>query len=142
MAQTTIRGNLSISGFPLVSDWWGRTVIISQYDENYVPPQTLSGGDSDRDRGIPQMYYGHNIMPGEQGYKSIAYKQFIRPASALMIQDFDSYFIARDPDENKAIIAFTKSGKILMYATSQWLDITPTDLPTPWAGGENSYGFA
>jgi hypothetical protein len=137
MAQLTVRGNLSAANFPFVSDFWGRTVIIAQYDMNYIPPQSQSGADADRDRGIPQLFYAQNVLPDEQGYKSVSTVGFIRNQPATT--NFTSGFIARDPSETKCFIGFTITGKVWMYKSFSWIDVTPAFA---WPGGEVSYGFA
>ena len=72
MAQVTIRANLSSVQVPLLTEEFGRSVIVRQQDLNYVPTVT-SKADADKDIGIPQVYYGHNIMPTSYGYRSVAF---------------------------------------------------------------------
>jgi hypothetical protein len=69
-----IRGNLSSAYFPLVSQYHGRTVIVSGQDNNFNR-QLYSSADNDKDIGIPQMYYGHNIMPTGTGFLSVGFEQ-------------------------------------------------------------------
>lgn len=76
MAQVVYRGNLSSAYFPFISRYHGKTVIVQGQDNNFNR-QLQSSADSDKDIGIPQMYYGHNVMPTGQGYISIGYEQRI-----------------------------------------------------------------
>jgi len=72
MAQITYRANLSARSFPFISQNWGRTVIVPQYD-NTFNRQVTSQADADSDVGIPQIYYCHNVMPHQQGFQSVGY---------------------------------------------------------------------
>jgi hypothetical protein len=74
MAQVAYRGNLSSAYFPLVSRFHGRTVIVPGSDNNFSR-QLQSSADLDKDIGIPQVYYCHNVMPTGQGYLSVGYEQ-------------------------------------------------------------------
>ena len=115
MAQTILRGNLSVVAFPFVSEFGGRSVVIPQLDENYLPKAINSTtADSDHDRGIPQITYGHNIVPAGQGYKSVAYKQVV--AGIVGHTDFVQSQVVRDSLGNKAILAFTSAGGIYILS--------------------------
>lgn len=78
MAQIQYRANLSAAKFPLVSQYMGRTVIVPKQDNTYVP-QVAAKEDTDKDRGIPQIYYAHNVFPTGEGYNSIGYDLEIPP---------------------------------------------------------------
>lgn len=74
MTQVPYRANLSSAYFPLISRFHGRTVIVKGPDQNFNR-QLQSAADEDKDIGIPQIYYGHNIMPTGQGFLSVGYEQ-------------------------------------------------------------------
>lgn len=74
MTQIPYRGNLSSAYFPLISRFHGRTVIVPGPDNNFSR-QLQSSADLDKDIGIPQVYYCHNVMPTGQGYLSVGYEQ-------------------------------------------------------------------
>lgn len=76
MSQIAYRGNLSSPYFPFVSRFHGRTVIVSGPDQNFNR-QLQSTADIDKDIGIPQIFYGHNIFPNENGFQSVGYDQRI-----------------------------------------------------------------
>lgn len=76
MAQISYRGNLSSAYFPLVSTFQGRTVIVAGQDNNFNR-QLQSSADTDKDIGIPQCYYCHNVMPNGNGYQAVGYEQRI-----------------------------------------------------------------
>lgn len=138
--QTKFRGNLSAANFPLVSDFMGRSVVIPQYDANFQRRKQFSGDDSDLDIGIPQVYYCHNVMPMGQGFKSIAYKMVVRPVVGIL--NFERVFLAKDPEENKALIGITATGGVFIYASgaTAWVDITAA--AGGWTGGVFSVAYA
>lgn len=72
MAQTTVRANLSNVQIPLLTEEFGPSVVVRQQDMNYVPTVS-SKADLDKDVGIPQLYYAHNVMPTNYGYRSVSY---------------------------------------------------------------------
>jgi len=76
MAVLTYRGNLSSAYFPFISTFQGRTVIVPGQDNNFNR-QLQSSTDLDKDIGIPQVYYCHNVMPNGQGFQSVGYEQRI-----------------------------------------------------------------
>lgn len=80
MSQTQYRANLSAKDFVYLSEQWGRTVILKQYDQNFSR-QVVSAADPDKDIGIPQIYYCHNVMPIGQGFGSIGYKGLLLPTA-------------------------------------------------------------
>ena len=89
MAQITYRANLSAKSFPFISDNWGRTVIVPQYD-NTFNRELSSQEDSDRDVGIPQAYYMHNVMPTAQGFQSVGWRDRRPPPSVTALQSHHS----------------------------------------------------
>jgi hypothetical protein len=84
VSQITYRANLSARSFPFLSDNWGRTVIVPQYD-NTFSRQLTSQEDVDKDVGIPQIYYCHNVMPHQQGFQSVGYEQIWQAGPAGVI---------------------------------------------------------
>lgn len=76
MAQVRYRANLSAKDFVFSSQNWGRSVILKQFDQNFSR-QIVSPTDPDKDIGIPQIFYGHNIMPAAQGFQSVGIKQIV-----------------------------------------------------------------
>jgi hypothetical protein len=82
MTQQVYRGNLSSAFFPFVSEFQGRTVIVGGSDNNFNR-QLQSSADLDKDIGIPQLYYCHNVLPNGNGIQSVGYEQRI-PASTII----------------------------------------------------------
>lgn len=94
MALITYRGNLSSAYFPFVSKFQGRTVIVPGQDNNFNR-QLQSAADLDKDVGIPQIYYCHNVMPNGQGFQSVGYEQRIGSFSGTALA-IDQELILRD----------------------------------------------
>ena len=109
MGQITYRGNLSSKTFPFISENFGRTIIVPQYDNTYVrniqDPQ-----DPDKDVGVPQLYYCHNVMPHSAGLQSVGYTQLIAPVSG--VTDFSSIYTLRDSANNKAYLGIKANGDL------------------------------
>ena len=72
MAAVTYRANLSTPTCPVDPLTFGRTVIVKSQDQNYAP-NLVSKLDADKDAGIPQVYYMANVLPTEQGYRSVGF---------------------------------------------------------------------
>lgn len=84
MAQIPYRANVQSLAFPLLSTLSGQTVIDGQADQTYFP-QVSTDGAVPVDRGIPQAFYAHNVMPSTYGWQSVGYKTIINyPADGAM----------------------------------------------------------
>lgn len=127
MAQLRYRANLSAKSFPLISDEFGRSVIIPQYDQN-VNRYVTAAEDLDQDVGIPQIYYMHNVMPTAEGVHSIGYNTITNPYSGgvTATTQFKKRFLVRDTLGNKAYFAPTISGTnyILTLTDGFWKTTT------------------
>ena len=117
MAQVTYRANLSARAFPFISDNWGRTVIVPQYDNTYSKA-LASSEDIDEDIGIPQIYYCHNMLPNAQGFQSVGYTQVITPSTS--ITDFTSVYLLRDTDDTKVYLGVTENNTFYVSSGTGW----------------------
>ena len=107
MAQNVTRVNLSAMAFPFLSELSGRGIIVKQSDQNYVATIT-SKEDTDKDIGIPVLYYCHNVIATGQGYESIDYVTLI---GSLPIANFTSVIsVIESLTSNKAYIGITSDG--------------------------------
>lgn len=124
MAQLTYRGNLTAAEFPLISEFQGQTVIMTGNDQNYSR-QSNSPRNKDRDIGIPQMYYCHNVVPTDAGVTSIGYLQLAAAPSGTD-NTFSDTFTIRDASDNVAIFNNTTSGRnyVLPSVGTGWLRTT------------------
>lgn len=115
MSQITYRANLSAKSFPFISENFGRSVIVPQYDNNFNRQLTASE-DLDKDVGIPQIYYCHNVMPHPQGFQSVGYT----PVIAGGFSNFTSIFALRDAGENRAYLGITSTGNYYISTGGPW----------------------
>lgn len=116
MSQITYRANLSAKAFPFIAENFGRSIIVPQYD-NAFNRQVQSDQDSDKDIGIPQIYYCHNVMPHPQGFQSIGYTQVINPFAG----GFKAISVLRDEGDNKIYMGIANNGDFLVYDGSTWV---------------------
>lgn len=108
MAQVITRLNLASAAFPFLSEFSGRGIIVKQSDQNYIPTVT-SKEDLDKDVGIPQVYYCHNIIATGQGYQAVSYiDQISGPADA----PFLGIIPIIDDLGNKIYLAWNALGKV------------------------------
>jgi hypothetical protein len=117
MAQFRYRANLSAKVFPFLSDNWGQTVIVPQYD-NTAARGLTSSEDADQEAGIPQVYYCHNVMPNAQGFQSVGYDVLIGAQTPLI--DIRQIFVLRDGAGNRIYFAVSTGGYYSTNAGSVW----------------------
>lgn len=127
--QLYYRVNLSDAQIPLVSTFQGKTVIQPQLDQNYQPAPALSS--EERDKGIPEALYMHNVMPSLYGYKSVAYDKVIN-AVAGITGSFIRIYELKDFAGNRGHLGITDAGKTYMItaASQTWTDCTPIGQPS------------
>lgn len=120
MANISYRANLKVASFPLLSELHGRTVIVKQQDQNYVPG--LAAKESiDSSFGIPQIYYAHNVVPTDAGYKSVGYNEFSAPAYSEALHLSDALTL-RDAAGNSAhlVTSITGNTYVMEAGTTTW----------------------
>ncbi len=123
MVARTYRANLTAAEFPLLSELQGRTIIISDIDQNYSR-QANSTRDKDRDLGIPQAYYMHNVVPIDAGLTSVGYQLVLAaPTQTESDNTFGDMFYLRNPAEGAAYLNATGSGKNYIFnpTNSIWM---------------------
>lgn len=120
MSQISYRGNLSAKTFPFISEFFGRSVIIPGPDQNFSR-QLTSTEDPDKNIGVAQMYYGHNIMPSSEGFQSIGYTNQIT-SNRSGFSDTDTL---RDVAGNEVFFSHADDGSnyVLPFGSSGWLKI-------------------
>lgn len=129
MTQFTYRGNLTAAEFPFLSELQGRTIIMPMVDQNYSR-QASSTKNKDRDIGIPQVYYMHNVVPTEAGLTTVAYQQLAKgPADSD--NSFKEILSVRDINENFAYFANGANGRnyALTDLTIGWKRIVVDKAP-------------
>jgi len=130
MADIVYRANLSAKSFPLLSELQGRTVILKGSDQNYVSNLVVKD-ESDKDIGVAQIFYAHNVVPTQNGYKSVGYTSLI---SASGTGIFSSVFPIYSATQQAAFIAVTTTGAVYVLNAddSGW-----TAVPSVSAAGES-----
>ena len=124
MADIVYRANLKSSGFPFISTNQGRTVIVKGQDQNYVnglaPKESM-----DASLGIPQVYYCHNVVPTDEGYRSVAYDTAVVSTYPSSV-GFDSVVTLRDGAGNSALLSLTTTGELLILRSgaAAWTGVT------------------
>lgn len=132
-----MRANLNAANIPLVSNLFGQSIIIPQQDQNFQRSQIV-GEDAQLDKGIPQIWYGHNIVPIGQGLQSVNFRRIVAPVPGLTT--FTKITTVRDAGENKAFLGITSDGGIYLFpaGASAWINISPGG----WTGGNVSFATA
>jgi hypothetical protein len=95
MANTSVRLNLSSALFPFYTEAAGRTIMMPENDENF---DRYNAANTSPDKGVPQVYYMHNIMPVSGGFQSIGYIQQI--AGLANNTTFDNLFSLYNADSS------------------------------------------
>lgn len=108
MAHQWARCNLANAIFPFSSDLHGRTIIVPQYDQNFDKTATAYVPDQTKDKGLPQAYYMHNVLPTVQGYQSIGYKNYLAAVTAETA--FDECFVLEYSAPQVAKFLFSPAG--------------------------------
>lgn len=123
MSQIKFKADITAAEFPMLYDWSARTVTQPQFGDGVRTDPVIT----------PQILYCEDVLPTQQGYKSVSYKQLIGAASPANI-NFSNIFTVSDPAQNKALIGVTLDSHIyiLTAALPTWVDVTPVG----WAGGD------
>lgn len=109
-----ISANIQAEGFPPISAYTARTVIIGRLDITSKSPTVATETDERRE---PCTFYLENTLPTPYGYAAVGYSQALPPAVG---QTFKRIFEARDDTGNKWYLGQTRTG--LMYVDSNVMD--------------------
>lgn len=129
MAQIPFRANVQSSVFPMLSDLSAQTIVMPGQDQTYVPGVNPSEQVTPVDRGIAQLFYGHNIMPSTYGFQSVGYRNKQAGISGVYFQDIQ---LVRSTDKLDVYVAldYQVSKTLWVWSASGWLAISgaPTGL--------------
>lgn len=117
MAQQVYRANLSAKTFPFLSENWGRSVIVPGPDNTYNF-KVASPEDQDKDAGIPQIYYCHNVLPFGQGFQAIGFNTITSPIPG---KTFATQFLLRDAQDNKVYLGLTTDWNLYISYGLTWV---------------------
>ena len=74
MPNIYTRLNLASAIFPFYTEAYGRSIMIPGGDENF---DRYNAANTTPDKGVPQVFYMHNVLPIAGGFQSIGYEQQI-----------------------------------------------------------------
>lgn len=137
MAQYPVRVNLTAMGFPLLSEYSGRSVILKQQDQNYIPASTARDVDT-REIGIAQAIYCHNVIATSQGYQSINYELQITLTGRTDI--LGQIAVQEASTGNKAYICWSATGLFYYCSAAGYAWSLANSIPTA-AGKEVTYAY-
>lgn len=122
MAQIVYRANLNSTAFPIKSTHAGQSIIVKQYDNDYVAAVD-SAEAPDKDIGIPQAYYMHNVVPNAHGLNSIGYDREVTGIPG--VNNFRRVHRVLDAQGAKAYLGTTADDRlfILQGASTSWKEI-------------------
>ena len=128
MSQVPVRVNLTAMGFPFLSEYSGRSVIVKQQDQNYIPSTTSKELDT-REVGIPQLYYCHNVIATAQGYQAINYQLQTTVITGELT--FDGIIAVTEATTgNKAYIGWNAAGQFYYCSTPYYTWVPINSIPT------------
>jgi hypothetical protein len=125
MPNQWVRLNLANAIFPFQSQLQGRSIIIAGSDQNYNYIDEI--GETVKDRGIPQAFYMHNVLPTAQGYQAIGYDSTVAGFTGSP-QDFDTCFPLYQTSPTVARFLFSPGlGKNYVYDPNvgSWASVSP-----------------
>lgn len=106
MPQYPLRVALNNANFPFIMELWGRSIIVPQFDQNF-DRTTINAPGVIIDKGIPQAFYLHNVMPTTQGYQAIGYVDGTDPGAAGSLPP--------DPNMDQAFIIQHTTGSRFIF---------------------------
>lgn len=117
------RANTQTAFIPLLSRHASQTVIDPSSDQTFVPNVSPTGNESPVDRGVPQVIYGHNIMPTTYGFQSVGYVP-IYPAFTDWGARFEEVKLVISTTQERTYIAMdytnTRRPYVLNPQTGKW----------------------
>jgi len=138
MSQIPVRVNLTATGFPFLSELSGRSVIVKQQDQNYIPSTTAKDVDT-REVGIPQLYYCHNVIATAQGLQAIGYQ--LQTAVIGGVTNFAGRVsVVESATGSKAYIGWTAAGQFYSCRTPFYAWAPINNIPTA-AGKEVTVAY-
>lgn len=140
MSDVVYRANLKAASFPLLSELYGRSVIVKGPDQTPSIGKTEAGTTDSSNQGIPQIYYCHNVIPTDNGYKSISYTSITAAAGTAFVK----VLIIRNSAGNLARLAIDAAGNLYVMesGTTVWVTgLTGAPVAATIAGKRMTAGF-
>lgn len=128
MPNSYVRLNLASAIFPFYTEAAGRTIMVPQNDENF---DRYNAANTAPDKGVPQVFYMHNVVPVAGGFQSVGYLQQIPGLAGNT--SFDTAFSLLTPDLSTFIFV-PASGLNYVYDgnVGAWASVNPlSSVTTP-----------
>jgi hypothetical protein len=120
----TYRLNVEAANFPLLSYWFGPSVVLrSNRDSDYVVTDSYTGNEiANKEIGICQPWYMHNVMPTSYGYESIGFRQEVAAPPNLASRSYNRVIMLRNAAESRHYLGLTSKGRSLLFsAKNSWM---------------------
>lgn len=139
MADIVYRANLKAASFPLLSELFGRSIIVKGSDQTAPIGKSEPGTTDSSNQGIPQLYYCHNVVPSDNGYKSVGYTSVIPAVGGT----FEKVIPIQDATGDSADLAITAAGALYVrqYGTAAWVAVGTPPVAATIAGKRMTTGF-
>lgn len=115
------RLNLASAIFPFYTEASGRTIMVPDQDENF---DRYNAANTTPDKGVPQVFYMHNVLPIAGGFQSIGYNQQLSGLAGNT--DFDTCYSLLSSDLSTFLFS-PSQGKNYIYDgdVGNWASISP-----------------
>lgn len=122
MANQWIRCSLGSALMPFFSELGGRSIIVPQYDENY---DRYNAANTAWDKGVPQVFYMHNVLPAIPGFQSVGYDTVATGLDS--VTDFVNAVPLQDSTGNRYLFSPGSGGELRVYDSyaGGWIDASP-----------------
>ena len=130
MSYRKFRLNLTAVGFPLLSEFSGRTIVIPLLDENDQTSVNTGLVQANPEKRNAAMYYCENVMPTPQGLQSVSYDTKV-PAvggGVALLQILE----VRDTLRNLTYIGVSTTGTLYIKSvtTNNWVAMSTPSWST------------
>ncbi|CAM6053467.1 unnamed protein product [Sphagnum tenellum] len=145
------RVNLNSAIFPFYTEAAGRTIIVPEYDENW---DRNNAANTSPEKGVPQVYYMHNVMPKAGGFQSVGYNVVLSQFGPPSVTNFDQAFSLQSTD-NSNVLFVPASGVNYVYDAqvgNYWVSVSPitgssiltsqTAVTTAFINGQTYFCYA
>lgn len=139
MSDVVYRANLKAASFPFLSELFGRSIIVKGPDQTSPIGKSEPGTTDTANQGTPQIYYCHNVLPTDNGYKSIGYTT----VTAATGSTFSKVIGIHDSTGASANLAVTSSGVlyVMQYGSTVWTAVGTPPVAATIAGKRMTVGF-
>lgn len=119
MAYVTHRANLKAASFPFLSELHGQSIIVKQQDAPGQIGVKAAASEDGGNSGIPQIYYCHNVVPTDSGYKSTGYTKITDGIDT----DFVDVITLHNSVGETAHMGITATGDlyVMVHPSMQWI---------------------